>query len=190
MSEYRLPPARLVRACSILSILVESAAPLNYKIVKGPTLIVLLGTVDAIIRRPGSNDEVYVFITDRYAVIKFQSDPGNSSISQKPRRIFDDWPSLKSAGFENVDAISLVPGREDQAIVSEWPSLREVNFQMVDTVLPDPKDSNLAYFFSGSQYALIRIEPGANEDSFRASVISGPKPVRDEWWCLKHAHLH
>ena len=41
-----------------------------------------------------------------------------------------------------------------------WPSLKLAGFKTVDAVLPNPANSDEAYFFSGEQYALINIKPG------------------------------
>lgn len=45
-------------------------------------------------------------------------------------------------------------------IQTEWPSLKKAKFAKIDAVLPHPTSSDEAYFFSGSQYALINIKPG------------------------------
>ena len=53
----------------------------------------------------------------------------------------------------------IVDGPND--IVNDWPSLKQARFEKVDAVLPNPKDSDgrEAYFFSGKKYVLIKINP-------------------------------
>jgi hypothetical protein len=50
-------------------------------------------------------------------------------------------------------------------IMDEWPSLRKAGFATIDAVLPNPANSDEAYFFSRSQYALIDIKPGKHRFS-------------------------
>ncbi|KAF9258743.1 hypothetical protein L218DRAFT_876344, partial [Marasmius fiardii PR-910] len=69
-------------------------------------------------------------------------------------------------------------------IVAEWPSLHQAGFASVDVVLPNPNNSSEAYFFSGGQYALIKIKPDKNNDD---TIVSGPKPILDNWPSLKQA---
>jgi hypothetical protein len=45
-----------------------------------------------------------------------------------------------------------------KVIVNEWPSLREAGFESVDAILPHPKDNSEASFFSGQKYALVNIK--------------------------------
>jgi hypothetical protein len=91
---------------------------------------------------------MYFFSNEHYAVIN--ADPGswllidfvpltifllkgtpNDAVIDGPKNIFAQWPSLKSAGFKTIDA-----------------------------VLPNPLNSEQAYFFRGDQYALIYIQQG------------------------------
>jgi hypothetical protein len=54
--------------------------------------------------------------------------------------------------------------------VDEWPSLKQANFDTVDVVLPNPSNSDEAYFFSGRQYALIDIQPSMSPSGFLSLV--------------------
>ena len=45
-------------------------------------------------------------------------------------------------------------------IIAEWPSLRDAGFKTIDAVLLNPVNSEQAYFFKGEQYALIHILQG------------------------------
>jgi hypothetical protein len=41
-----------------------------------------------------------------------------------------------------------------------WPSLKQAGFESIDCVLQRPDDPQLAYYFSGEEYAVIRVIPG------------------------------
>ncbi|KAF8651597.1 hypothetical protein AX16_004687 [Volvariella volvacea WC 439] len=192
-------------------------------IVLGPKLIVHewpslrkagFGKVDAALPSPNGNGEVYFFSGTRYALIKVKPGTTDDYIINGPKDIASEWPSLRKAGFNKVDAafisptkkseayffsgtryalIKIVPGTTDdyiingpKSIVSEWPSLRNAGFSMVDAVLPSPNGNGETYFFSGNRYALIRVIPGTTDDY----VINGPKTVATEWPSLKQAGFY
>lgn len=61
----------------------------------------------------------------------------------------------------------IVEGSNDDFIVDgpkgiqdDWPSLKEAGFQTVDAALPNPANSDEAYFFSGDTYVLVGVKPG------------------------------
>ena len=45
-------------------------------------------------------------------------------------------------------------------IVGEWGSLKSAGFNTIDAVLPNPVNIEQAYFFRGEQYVLIHIQQG------------------------------
>ena len=45
-------------------------------------------------------------------------------------------------------------------IVSKWGSLKSAGFNTIDAVLPNPVNIEQAYFFRGEQYVLIYIQQG------------------------------
>jgi hypothetical protein len=63
--------------------------------------------------------------------------------------------------------IFLLTGTSDDAVIdgpknitTEWASLKSAGFKTIDAVLPNPLNSEQAYFFRGDQYALIYIQQG------------------------------
>jgi hypothetical protein len=87
-------------------------------------------------------------------------------------------------------------------ILDNWPSLKKAGFGRVDTILPNPASKDEAYFFSGSQYALINVKPGTSSVASRKVIatmstiftgstddyiVNGPKLVRTEWPSLKQS---
>ncbi|KAF8805814.1 hypothetical protein BYT27DRAFT_7257868 [Phlegmacium glaucopus] len=69
-------------------------------------------------------------------------------------------------------------------IVDEWPSLLDAGFSIIDAVVPSPNGHGETYFFSGTQYALVKVVPGTTDDR----IINGPKSISTEWpsKILKH----
>jgi len=45
-------------------------------------------------------------------------------------------------------------------IIGEWASLKSAGFNTIDAVLPNPVNSEQAYFFRGEQYVLIHVQQG------------------------------
>ena len=45
-------------------------------------------------------------------------------------------------------------------IIAEWPSLKSAGFNIIDAILPNPLNTEQVYFFSGDQYALIHVQQG------------------------------
>ncbi|KAE8446430.1 hypothetical protein EG329_012035 [Mollisiaceae sp. DMI_Dod_QoI] len=91
--------------------------------------------IDAVLPHPNNNGEAYFFSGNLYALIKINPGTSNDYIVNGPKQIMTEWPSLRSAGFDTVDA-----------------------------VLPNPNNQREAYFFSRENYALISIKPGTNDD--------------------------
>ncbi|KAJ6505557.1 hypothetical protein C8R45DRAFT_1182196 [Mycena sanguinolenta] len=166
----------------------------------------------ASVRDPTDSNRAYFFCGNRYTVINVNPGTTGDTIAWGPKDLVNNWPSLWKAGFSGgVDAvlpnpknakemyffsggnyalINIAPGTTDDYIINgpkkildEWPSLRKAGFAKIDAVLPNPANSDEAYFFSGSQYALINIKPGTNDDY----IVNGPKPILDNWPSLKKA---
>ncbi|KIM41605.1 hypothetical protein M413DRAFT_27915 [Hebeloma cylindrosporum] len=173
------------------------------------------GNVDAILPNPASPIyEAYFFFGTQYVLINTRLGSTDDYIINGPKDIANEWPSLRQAGFSSVDAvlpnprnigeayffsgiryalIRINPGTNNDYIVNgpkfianEWPSLRQAGFTTIDSVLRNPANSEEAYFFSGSQYALINIKPGSNNDY----IVNGPKTVADNWHSLNKAAFY
>ena len=71
-------------------------------------------------------------------------------------------------------------------IFDELPSIKEANFETIDCVLQRPDDPQLAYFFSGDNYGVIKTVPGTSEDQ----LVTGPKDVASNWPSLKKAGFY
>ena len=54
------------------------------------------------------------------------------------------------------DAIIVGP----KNIIAQWPSLKGAGFNIIDAILPNPLNTEQAYVFSGDQYALIHVHQG------------------------------
>lgn len=172
------------------------------------------GSVDAVLPNPDNIDEAYFFYGTQYALIKVKPGTNDDVLILGPKVITSEWPSLRRAGFDAVDAVLPNPNNKDQAyffrktqyvlisvssgtnddqivngpkeIVTEWPSLRDANFSTVDMALPSPEGGGETYFFSGTQYVLIKLEPGTTNDT----IINGPKRVASEWPSLHQARFY
>ncbi|OCK97485.1 uncharacterized protein K441DRAFT_546434, partial [Cenococcum geophilum 1.58] len=78
--------------------------------------------------------------------------------------------------------IKVIPGKPDELIfgpaniADEWPALTKAGFKTVDAVLPIPNPEGEAYFFSGAQYARIKVIPGKPDE-----LIFGPANIADHW---------
>ncbi|KAJ7122355.1 hypothetical protein C8R44DRAFT_831600 [Mycena epipterygia] len=109
---------------------------------------------------PTESTNAYFFYANQYALIKVKPGTTDDSIIQGP---------------------TIVNGPKD--ISTEWPSLAKAGFKTVDAVLPNPKNSDEAYFFFDKQYALIKVAPGTTDDA----IVNGPKTITDNWPSLKDA---
>jgi hypothetical protein len=164
---------------------------------------------------PSSKDstEVFFFCRDRYVLVNVIPESSDDSIISGPKSMIE-WPSFQKVGFTYLDAalpspkgngetyffsgtqcalIKVTPGTTDDHVIdgpkdiaTAWPSLRTAGFSTIDAVLPNPKDPTEAYFFSGPQYALIKVIPGTNSDH----IIDGPKPVAENWPSLRQVHFY
>ncbi|KAG8737308.1 hypothetical protein FRC10_008366 [Ceratobasidium sp. 414] len=172
------------------------------------------GKVDAVLPT-GDDNEAYFFAQDEYALVDVAPGTNNDKLINGPKKIAAEWPSLKQAGCKTVDAVLPFPGVKKQAyffcgskysvihyspgttddyivqtprdILANWPSLAGIGFDKIDSVLPNPENADEeAYFFSGSRYALVKINPGTTQDE----IVNGPKWVGDEWPSLKAAKLY
>jgi hypothetical protein len=171
------------------------------------------GYVDAALPSPSKKNEMYFFFREKYALVNIKPGTTDDFIINGPKPILSEWPSLRKAGFNTVDAVLpspadsnetyffsgeryvlvyFEPGRVDdyivngpKSIITEWPSLRKAGFKTVDTILPHPDNKHQAYVFSGDQYVLIYFKPGAVDDY----IVNGPKLVRTEWPSLHQAEF-
>jgi len=171
------------------------------------------GGVDAVLPNPKNKQEMYFFCVDNYAFINIMPDTTDDYIVDGPKNILAEWPSLKKAGFARLDAVLPNPANSDEAyffsgeryvliniksgpnkayiinddgpkpILDNWPSLKKAGFKKVDSILPNPSNSEEAYFFSGDMYARINIKPGSTGDY----IVIGPKAVHNEWPSLRKA---
>lgn len=64
-----------------------------------------------------------------------------------------------------------------QSIVDAWPALHEANFLAIDAVIPNPKNSDEAYFFFRDKYILVNI-------TTRQKVFNA-KNIVEEWPSLR-----
>jgi hypothetical protein len=92
-------------------------------------------TVDAILPVPGHEGQAYFFSGNQYAKISFVPGTPTEDVQYGPASIVGEWKTLGKAGFDTVDAVLPVPGREDEA-----------------------------YFFSGSQYVKIKFVPSSSTE--------------------------
>lgn len=171
------------------------------------------GKVDAVLPT-GDDHEAYFFAQDEYALIDIAPGTNNDKLINGPKKIDREWPSLRNAGCKTVDAVLPFPGVEKQAyffcgtqytvihyapgttddyivqtprsIAGNWPSLAGIGFTKIDSALPNPDNSDEAYFFYQDRYALVKVKPGTTDDK----IVNGPKWVRDEWPSLKAAKFY
>ncbi|KAL2139576.1 hypothetical protein VTI28DRAFT_4948 [Corynascus sepedonium] len=80
------------------------------------------------------------------------------------------------------------PGLREQIITSPtaitaWKSLAEHGFDSVDAALPVPGYPGEIYFFRGTKYIRIKLDPNTLDDS----VVYGPASIAQKWTTL-HSH--
>ncbi|MFJ1213689.1 enterotoxin A family protein, partial [Burkholderia pyrrocinia] len=162
-------------------------------------------SVDAALTNPDDYREAYFFSGTKYVLVRVNPGTNSDYIVVGPKDIASEWPSLRTAGFTSVDAaltnpddhreayffsgtkyvrVRVNPGTNSDYIVvgpkdiaSEWPSLRKAGFTSVDAALTNPDDNREAYFFSGTKYVRVRVNPGTNSDY----IVVGPKDIASEW---------
>ena len=107
------------------------------------------GWIDAVLPIPNNSNKLMYFFSDEdYALIN--ADPGSwLLIDFVPLTIFLPKGTLNDA---------VIDGPKN--IFAQWPSLKSAGFKTIDAVLPNPLNSEQAYFFRGDQYALIHIQQG------------------------------
>ncbi|XXH00981.1 hypothetical protein Hte_007332 [Hypoxylon texense] len=118
-------------------------------------------TADAVLPVPSSPAEAYFFYRTQYVRINMASD----RIVSGPHIIADEWPSLKSSNFLSINAVLPI------VTLSSTDERYELAAE------------NEAYFFYGKSYALIKVNPGTNNDE----VINGPKFITTEWPSLRQS---
>ncbi|CAG8846465.1 34910_t:CDS:1 [Gigaspora margarita] len=192
------------------------------QIVNGPSITIDLwptlrkirfATVDAVLPSPNGKGETYFFCGTQYALISVVP-TSHGAVITGPKNIVDYWPSLRKAGFNTVDSvlpspkgdgeayffsgtqyvlIKVIPGTTDDYIITGpksiadyWPSLRQAGFNTINSVLPSLKGNEEVYFFSGTQYALIKVIPGTMD----VHIITGPKSVAEYWPSLLQAGFY
>ncbi|KNG91509.1 hypothetical protein ANOM_000142 [Aspergillus nomiae NRRL 13137] len=150
------------------------------------------GTVDAVVPVPDTESSIYVFSGAKYLRLKLDLNTWEDTLEYgEPSLIVSSWKSLKKVGFDRVDAAMVVPGSKkniyffrglewvdvsvDDTIISQgtiaesWPSLVQAGFDTVDAILPNNDDTY--YFFSGDQFA--RIKMPKDEDT----LVSKPESI-------------
>ncbi|KAG8793443.1 hypothetical protein FRC12_002739 [Ceratobasidium sp. 428] len=187
------------------------------EIVNGPKQIVRewpslktaqFAKIDAVLPT-GDGYEAYFFAGDQYALINTSPGSTDDWVINGPKKIATEWPSLKKAGCETVDAvlpypgisyqayffcgskvtiIKYKPGTTDDEIVKP-PTYTQIHwrkslarFHRIDAAIPNPANKNEAYFFSGGSYMLINVE--------KDELIRGPRPVYLEWPALRKAGFY
>ena len=106
--------------------------------------MVCLNLKQAALLHPTFQTLVSFFSGNQYVVVDAQAQGRNGNIVFGPRYIAQDYPSLVKAGFDSG----------------------------IDAILPNPKDLTTAYFFSGGEYALIKVTPPAGPQL--STIIDGP----------------
>ncbi|KAH0606060.1 uncharacterized protein H6S33_004517 [Morchella sextelata] len=131
-------------------------------------------TIDAAMRVPGKDDQLYFFSGGKYLRCKL------------------DMSSLSDTPYDSVDATMEVPGhpnqfymfhganyvrfridpetlREDRHaqgnIQDNWPTLKEAGFSTVDACMPVPGKDDQVYVFSGTEYIKIKIDKQTLRDT-------------------------
>ncbi|CAE6417055.1 unnamed protein product [Rhizoctonia solani] len=151
------------------------------------------------------HNQSYFFKGDKY--VKINWTPGNTddTIQYGPTEFAKEWPSLKEAGFNQIDAILPIPGHDHRAyffcggnyarieftpgggdkivgsgvhtIEGAWPSLKKAGFKHVDGALLVPGRADEAYIFSGEQYCRVKFKEGQTDDE----LIGGPRDIAGVW---------
>ncbi|CAE6437405.1 unnamed protein product [Rhizoctonia solani] len=155
----------------------------------------------------------YFFKGDKYVKINWTPDKADSTIAYGPTEFVKDWPSLKEAGFDRVDAILPIFGYDYHAyffcgdkyahieyvpdgtgdkilggvrpIKGNWLSLDKAGFSSVDGALMLPGSKDKAYIFSGEQYCRIRFTEGQVNDE----LLDGPRPITLGWSGMKFSKI-
>lgn len=172
----------------------------------------MTGETMACFQIEGKQGEAYWFKDKQYVRIG-GINPGTTDdhIITGPKSITDFWPSLKQAGFHDVDSVlpmpgneayffckdqyvrvgKIIPGTTDDYVITGpkntmdyWPSLKKAGFKTINAVMPIGPEE--AYFFCGNQYCRVAgIKPGTTEDH----IVTGPKNIMDYWPSLKKAEF-
>ena len=157
--------------------------------------------------RMGTGDQglAYFFADTRFVRVNIanNNDVTDTMGEGGVQLIVEALPALHKVQFPTVDAAIPVPGYDDEvyffcnekycriniktnAVVTEartivdyWLSLKEAGFTTVDAGLTIGKK---AYFFRGSQYIRVLINPGSYDE-----LEVPPKPIVDGWQSLKDA---
>ncbi|KAJ8508959.1 hypothetical protein ONZ45_g8816 [Pleurotus djamor] len=171
-------------------------------------------SIDACLPNPKDDSEVYFFSGKQYCMIKVVPESSDDKLLIGPKSIADFWPSLKKAGFDEVEEvfpsprgggetyffkdaeycrIKFVSGTFEESLLngptsiqSGWPSLKAAGFDTIDVAIVSPKDASQVYCFKGDQYALIKVVPGSTTDT----LLEGPMDVAGSWGALKQAGFY
>ncbi|CAE6424551.1 unnamed protein product [Rhizoctonia solani] len=166
--------------------------------------------IDGILPIPGQDRRAYFFSGDKYARIEYVVGAPGDKILGGVRSIADSWPSLKKAGFNRVDGGLIVPGKTDEAYIfsgDQYVRIRftegqtndelldgpkaittgwsVIKFQSIDTIIPNPKNNQNAYIFSGDKYVQIKVNVGGYDD-----LISDHRDVAPYWPGLHKAGFY
>ncbi|CAE6347107.1 unnamed protein product [Rhizoctonia solani] len=150
-------------------------------------------------------DESYWFKGDKYVRYKWTPGTGTDSIVYGPTEFVKEWPSLKEAGFNQIDAIMPIPGHDHRAyffsgdkyarieyvpgtandkilggvrpLKGNWLSLDKAGFKHVDGALLVPGKTDEVYLFCEEQYVRIKFTEGQINDE----LLDGPKAITTGW---------
>ncbi|KAG9080193.1 hypothetical protein FRC06_006964 [Ceratobasidium sp. 370] len=148
----------------------------------------------------------YFFKDDKYAKVTWTPDHGGDSVTYGPKETWNEWKSLKEAGFARIDAILPIPGNVNKAyffcgdkyariqftpssseeqilggvrsIANNWGSLVKAGFNHVDAAMIVPGTTDQAYFFCGNEFCRVLFKEGASSPD---ELLDGPHMIRDRW---------
>ncbi|KAH7329776.1 hypothetical protein B0J17DRAFT_722467 [Rhizoctonia solani] len=150
--------------------------------------------IDAVLPIQGHPHRAYFFSGDKYQRIDYVPDSFEEEAVGAVRTISGNWESLRTAGFNHVDAILNVPGTtnetyffcENKYIRASWQrgmaGWGMTGFDRFDMVLPHPTISDHAYIFREQKYVQVKIVPGGEHQ-----LISDQRPIGNNWWPSLHS---
>ncbi|KAG9126089.1 hypothetical protein FRC07_004932 [Ceratobasidium sp. 392] len=147
----------------------------------------------------------YFFHGDKYVKIAWTPGAGGDKVQYGPTETWNEWKTLKEAGFTHIDAILPIPGHANRAYffcgdkyvrteftpgtskeenvgrvhsISEWHSLKKAGFNHVDAALNVPGTTDQAYFFCGNKMARVSFKEGVGSPD---ELKEGPHMICDHW---------
>ena len=157
------------------------------------------GTIDAMVRVPGSDWHFYFFSGAKYLRLNLNPNTLVETVVDEAASIYT-WKTLERHGFDRVDAAMVVPGSEENlylfrgkewidmsrrdqlisrgTIHESWPSLVAAGFETVDAIIENT--DHTYYVFSGHQYARIGMEK--DKDTLMGEV----RDIKGTWNSLQN----